>query len=294
MSAGQAVTERAVLFGCQQAALVGVLSLPVAAARDTGVLIVVGGPQYRAGSHRQFVLLARALAAAGFPALRFDYRGMGDSEGALRSFEAVQEDLAAATDALLREQPGLRRVVLWGLCDGASAALMYWQATRDARIAGLALANPWVRSQASQARTQVRHYYTQRLRERAFWVKLLSGKVALSALSGLLRSLATMLRPTAAGAGGPAAGDDRPYQARMAEAWAAFPGPLLLLTSGQDYTAKEFLDTAHGDAAWHGALERPGLTRHALAQADHTFSDPAASREAEALTCAWLAGATWR
>ncbi|KAB8057318.1 hydrolase 1, exosortase A system-associated, partial [Janthinobacterium violaceinigrum] len=61
-----------------QARLVGILSLP-AAPGPRGVLIVTGGPQYRVGSHRQFVLLARALAAQGVPVLRFDLRGMGDS-----------------------------------------------------------------------------------------------------------------------------------------------------------------------------------------------------------------------
>ena len=48
---------------------------------------MVGGPQYRVGSHRQFTLMARAFAAAGYPVLRFDYRGIGDSEGESRGFE---------------------------------------------------------------------------------------------------------------------------------------------------------------------------------------------------------------
>ena len=46
-------------------------------AASRGMLIVVGGPQYRAGSHRQFTLLARDVAATGVPTMRFDYRGMG-------------------------------------------------------------------------------------------------------------------------------------------------------------------------------------------------------------------------
>ena len=48
----------------------GVATLPIA------VLVVVGGPQYRVGSHRQFVSLARALARQGMTTVRFDYRGM--------------------------------------------------------------------------------------------------------------------------------------------------------------------------------------------------------------------------
>ncbi|MGZ5200780.1 MAG: hydrolase 1, exosortase A system-associated, partial [Telluria sp.] len=87
-------SERALAFPCGGDWLYGVASLP-AQAGACGVLIVVGGPQYRAGSHRQFTLLARSLADAGIPAMRFDYRGMGDSDGGVRSFESVDEDIRA-------------------------------------------------------------------------------------------------------------------------------------------------------------------------------------------------------
>src|SRR5690349_24048098 len=60
--------------------------------RSRGVLLVVGGPQYRVGSHRQFALLCRRLAGRGVPALRFDYRGMGDADGAARTFESVRSE----------------------------------------------------------------------------------------------------------------------------------------------------------------------------------------------------------
>ena len=55
--------ERGIVFGCAGEELVGVVH-PVASPVARGVLVVVGGPQYRVGSHRQFVLLARRLAAA--------------------------------------------------------------------------------------------------------------------------------------------------------------------------------------------------------------------------------------
>ena len=56
--------ERGLVFRCAGEELVGILH-PAPGA--TGVVIVVGGPQYRVGSHRQFLLLARRLAASGIP-----------------------------------------------------------------------------------------------------------------------------------------------------------------------------------------------------------------------------------
>ena len=163
--------EKAVTFGCEGEDLVGIACLPDSSqgpATKTGVIIIVGGPQYRVGSHRQFVLLARALATAGIPVLRFDYRGMGDSAGDLHNFENVNNDIAKAIEALAVSAPNVGKVILWGLCDGASAALIYTHQMADSRVAGLALLNPWVRSDASLAKTQVKHYYTQQLRQKEF------------------------------------------------------------------------------------------------------------------------------
>ena len=278
----QPITETALAFPCEGERLLGVVSAREGApgTGDLGVVIVVGGPQVRAGSHRQFVQLARHLAAQGLPALRFDVRGMGDSSGPQLAFEHLAADIGAAIAALQQARPEVRRVALWGLCDAASAALLYLHERPDPRVAALCLANPWVRSEASLARTQVKHYYRQRLMQREFWLKLLRGGVAGAAWRDFIGSLRAA-RPAA-----PAAQDS--YQVRMAQAWRAFDRPILLLLSGDDYTAREFADVATSDPAWRGALAQPGVTRHDLRDADHTFSSPKAQREVEALTRGWL------
>ena len=275
-----------------------------AAAHDLGVLIVVGGPQYRAGSHRQFVHLARMAAQSGVPALRFDCRGMGDSEGEQREFDEMDDDIASALEALLRERPTVRRVVVCALCDGASATLLYLRRRGpDPRVAGLVLMNPWVRTLAGQAETRVRHYYRERLMSADFWRKLLSGRVARGALKEAWSAVRTALAARRAAAPAPAtqvasapavptpaaAGGSHFIQV-MAEGCQRFAGPLLVVTSGRDYTAKEFLLACARDERWREVLARPSTRHVELPQADHTFSSSGDERTLHGHCLGWLQG----
>lgn len=277
-------TEIPVLFGVSGESLPGICALPEAPF-DCGVLIVVGGPQYRAGSHRQFVLLSRRLAEAGYPVFRFDYRGMGDATGATRSFEEVSEDIAAAIGVFRRQcQAPLSRVVLWGLCDAASAILMYVRATGDPCVCGLALLNPWARSEEGLAQTRVKHYYGQRLMQREFWQKLLAGKLKLAAsLRGVLGNAGRAWR-------GAARGDDAPsFREHMAEGWRRFEGGVLLILSGRDYTAKEFIGETRRNPAWAGLLQAAKVSRVDLPDADHSFSSARWRERVADETLRWLA-----
>ena len=276
------IDDEVLQFDCEQASLLGILS---AAREDAalGVVVVVGGPQYRIGSHRQFVQLARRLAAGGVPCLRFDHRGMGDSTGEPRSFDELGADIDAAISALMARLPGLRGVVLWGLCDGASAALLYHQQRQDVRVKGLVLLNPWVRSEATLARAQVKHYYRQRLLQSAFWAKLLRGGLSRKSWTDLFSNARNAL-----GASRAMAGDS--FQNQMAQAWRSFEGHILLIISEQDVTAQEFLEAAASQDAWAGALRKPRLTQLHIAGADHTFSAPSQQRQVSTATLEWLNG----
>jgi len=274
------MSEHAICIACQGDHLLGVLHAPANAQGDLGVVIVVGGPQYRAGSHRQFVHLARALCEAGYPALRFDCRGMGDSSGSPRSFEQLDDDIRAAIAELQARAPSVHRVVLWGLCDGASAALLYLDVHRDPVVHGLALANPWVRSEATLARTHLRHYYWRRLLQGDFWRKRLAGKGWQAAWQGLVDAWRARRGRL------PATGGH--FSLRMARAWMSFSGDILLLLSGNDLTASEFVEVMRTSQAWHGALARPRLVRFDLGGADHTFSSAAWRDEASQITVSWL------
>ena len=276
------VTDQAVVIPCAGEHLVGVISRPEQPG-TLGLVMVVGGAQYRAGSHRQFVLLARCLASAGFPVIRFDHRGLGDSSGKRMPFEAIHDDIGAALDTLVHQCPSVQRVVLWGLCDGASAALLYSGQHQDARLAGLCLLNPWVRSDNTLARTRIKHYYTGRLLESSFWQRLWQGKYEWRpSLKGLWQSLQAMRAQP------PSDAPEPPFQQQMALALREFPGQVLLLLSARDYTAKEFVECAQSDPAWHGLLQRPQLQRVDVADADHTFSRALWRAAAEQAVLDWM------
>jgi len=279
------IAERAALFECEGERLVGIVTEPASPCR-IGVLVVVGGPQYRVGSHRQFVLLARRLASEGVTVMRFDCRGMGDGTGPMRSFEDFGPDVSTAIDAMIAACPGVEQVVLLGMCDAASAELSYWQATEDPRVCGMVLLNPWVRSQASMARTQIKHYYGKRLLDRAFWKKLVRGDVDVArALGGVGRSVSDVV--THRKRDGQSEGR-LAFQDRMAEGLRSFGGPVLLIISGRDLTAKEFLEYAQSHPRWAGLLDRPNIVRRDVDDADHTFSSAQWRGWVESTILDWL------
>jgi len=271
-------------FECRGDRLLGLLHAAQGTSRR-GVLVVVGGPQYRVGSHRAFVLLARALAGAGYPVMRFDYRGMGDSEGTYAGFESIHDDIRAAVDGFQAQSPGLQEVVIWGLCDAASAAAFY--ACQDARITGLVLANPWVRSEEGEAKAFLKHYYLKRLLSRAFWKKVLRGEFS---VTESVNSLQDNVKKASAGTGQPAgsAAGQGSLATRMEHSLARFTGQTLLILSGNDLTAAEFKDAVKASRGFRRLLDKPRFQRIDLEPADHTFSRHEWLEQAVEGTRKWL------
>jgi exosortase A-associated hydrolase 1 len=262
--------EEPICIESQGQRLIGVLHRPQSPRGvSRGVVIVVGGPQYRVGSHRQFVLLARSLAASGTPVLRFDLAGMGDSNGEFAGFERCAADIRAAIDALQQAERNVREVCLWGLCDGASAALMY--VPQDPRVSHLVLVNPWVRTSAGQAQAYLDGYYGRKLRSRGFWRRMAGDPSAiLKAMEGFLSNLLL-----ARGTPEPEVytnGDDEHFLGRMLVGASAFKGRVLLLLSGRDMVATEFELLLERSDEWRAALGPLRVVTRKLPEATHTFS----------------------
>lgn len=274
--------EQALVFDCLNEELLGIIH-HVEQPCKKGVLIVVGGPQYRVGSHRQFLLLARHLARHGIPVMRFDYRGMGDSAGAMRTFENIEEDLRTALDVFCREVEGLEEVVLWGLCDAASASLFYAHA--DHRVTGLILLNPWVRTEAGEAKAYLKHYYISRLFSKSFWQKVLSGKFRVTTS---VKSLADLSRSAMNQGVVHTGGGSAPLPERMLAGLKRYSGSVLVILSGDDLTAGEFRDLIGSSREWNRALKDRGTLIRELKGANHTFSSQSWRQQVEAWTLEWV------
>lgn len=157
--------ERSLKFGPKES-LVATLCLPEAGEKKSepaaGILLFNAGIVHRIGPHRVNVRLARELAKAGIPSIRFDLGGLGDStrSGGEAGFEAQAiEDIRAAMNAL-SEATGLQRFGLFGFCSGAYHG--FGAAQIDERIAGLLLFDayryPTLRSRVNSLLLRYRQY----------------------------------------------------------------------------------------------------------------------------------------
>lgn len=245
-------------FPCGGAVLAGSVDM---AAATTGLLIVSGGNEVRSGPWGSQAQLADRIAAAGFPVLRFDRRGVGDSEGQNGSFTASGPDIAAAIHAFRAHVPTLRKIVAYGNCDAASALMLAKGQGCDA----LVLANPWTFEPEPEAEPApaepeaspmppgtLRNYYWRRLANPAALKRLFSGKVKVGKMAS---SLFDALKP---------APPPSSLAQAMAEGLGSFAGPTTILLAENDRTAQAF------KAVWDKADPRVRI----CPKAGHSFVEP--------------------
>jgi len=165
----QEFVEQAVLLG-ERRGIVGILTQAISPPRHDfpAVIILNTGLTHRVGRHRMFVPMARSLAKLGFPVLRFDFSGVGDSDVRKDALSPMASSMADIGEALdwLTDQLQISNAVLLGFCSGADQAVTY--SSLDPRISALILMDPLI---PSSLRLNASHLF--RLHS---WVKLLSGQ----------------------------------------------------------------------------------------------------------------------
>ncbi|HKE49018.1 MAG TPA: alpha/beta fold hydrolase [Rhodanobacteraceae bacterium] len=279
--------ERIVHFGEGQA-LVGVLTTVQSALRPElpGLLLLNAGIIHHIGANRLNVKIARDFARNGYPVLRFDMSGLGDSRPARSSegWEAQNvRDIRAAIDCLAREA-GCSHAIAIGVCSGADN--IYATAIVDDRLRGLGLLDPFAYpSSVAHAR-----YLLRRAAEPARWFNFARRKTL--ALLGALG-----LRKTEAANGRRLPVNDyvrthpplEEYAANLARLAGIGVQILMIYTA----SCSRWLN-APGQVF---ATFRPygldrGLSVRVMGHADHVFTEIATQRELIAGLLTWAARVT--
>ena len=123
--------------------LFGMLHQPArSCAAGVAIILLSPGVKMRVAPHRLYLNMAERFVALGYPVLRFDFYGLGDSEGEVQEenladlYGAIQvgrfmEDTIAAMDWMQRTH-GTSQFIISGLCGGAITGLL--TAIKDQRI----------------------------------------------------------------------------------------------------------------------------------------------------------------
>ncbi|NIM40836.1 MAG: alpha/beta fold hydrolase [Hydrogenophaga sp.] len=295
--------EQTLLLG-QSKGLVGVITPPLPPANGQApredapfVVILNAGIIHRVGPNRLHVSLARTLSADGFPVLRVDLSGLGDSaarEDGLAPLDATLADIREIIDTLEATRQ-VKRVVLMGLCSGADHSVIY--ASTDPRVVGVALLDPSIPRTTGY---YVKHY-SGRLLSLRTWKNVAMGR---HPLWQLLKKRRAQELPVLGEGGGPA---------DMASA-----RPAVTLEHPE---VRAFLENAYGRALGNGAQflavltsdrERQHNYRGQLEDAfpsldfkgkllieyfdrcDHTFTTLASQQRLVGLVRRWMGGTGFR
>ncbi len=231
----------------------------------TGLLIVSGGNEIRAGGHANQSRLAAWAAAEGYPTLRYDRPGIGDSSGDNRGFTHNAEPQKAAFAAFHRACPQLTQIVGFGNCDAATSLLF-----NDVGFDRLVIANPWLIEPIEEAQTEDGAAMPSRAAIRARYIARLKNPVRLGRdiLGGSI-DLAKFARGIAR-----LRADEppSPLAARAAEALTATITPTTILIAQGDATALSF-QAAWKSQAFQRARANHYVTRLEHATSSHSFSD---------------------
>lgn len=108
----------------------GIITTPISENHsETGIILLPAGLKYRCGPQRFYVFIARYLAERGYPVLRFDPVGIGESDGELpvvphaEIFRSIEQgrfvDDAILASEWMKKCFGIKKVIVGGICGAA-------------------------------------------------------------------------------------------------------------------------------------------------------------------------------
>lgn len=300
--------------------LFGTFHKPAQALTDAPAIVLLSpGVKMRMGPGRLYVPLTRMLNSLGYAVLRFDFFGLGDSEGELpetmladvyNNIEVgryVDDTLSALK--WLADTHGFQRFVLGGLCGGAITAIL--AAQRDKRVEGLlsigmtvTLASNAASAAKYMTRSELderRRGYYRRLLQPQSWLRLLTFQSDYRIIWQSMRRLIVKDRP-AAPVPAPAAAAAQPGATQQAEqrgnANPLFPpaffeflqrgGKALMLFSEKDRLQAEYEEKFAEVFAQRLSKHAAQIEKHVIANANHVLALHEWQREMVEISKGWV------
>lgn len=297
--------------------LFGTLHRPATTGADLPCVVLLSpGVKMRVGPGRLYVPLTQMLNSMGYTVLRFDFFGLGDSEGELQEtmladvYNNIEvgryvDDSLAALD-WLRGAQGFKQFVLGGLCGGAITALL--AARREPSVVGLLSLGMTV-TLASNAATPGKYLTTKQLDgKRSMYFRNLLKPSSLwrfvtfrSDYSTIWHSMKRLVvKPKAVPKAAPAASELPPEQRGNANP--LFPpayfeflqrgGKVLMVFSEKDRLWSEYEEKFEQPFAERLKPLSGQIEKHRIAQANHVMSFSPWQREMLDTARSWL-NRTW-
>lgn len=180
---------------------------------DTGIVLCSAGLKNRIGYGRINVIMADFLAQNGYPVMRFDYHGCGDSTGHLSPTGEINElhadingfiqtglfveDTLKAME-VLKEKTGCKSFILSGLCGGSNTSL--YTAVKSDEVISIILLNLPVALDSNLARQErtgemsewhlkfMYESYLKKIFSPRAWLRLISFKSDFRSIGRVIKS----------------------------------------------------------------------------------------------------------
>jgi len=282
------VIESAILTGHAPPLVTVITEPPAGVPRLTvGILLLNAGIVHRVGPGRLYVRLARRLAEIGFPVVRFDASGFGDTPVRPDNLPFDRSSVAETVEVMndLARRARVDRFMLAGICSGAVTS--FKTALVDARVSSLVLMNARGFDESREWNAYVMSHgwwrdYCQKLLSPSRWWRFLTGKTQYRRLIGVvLFRLINLVKPVKA----------------VSKVQAGLSGEMKTLA---DRGVRMLLVHSHGD---HGVdylrammgrdasrLATEGIVEeHVIDGADHTFTRLDHQLQAVAVVERWAA-----
>ena len=276
--------------------------------RETAILLLSPGIKSRVAPHRLYVKMAERYAKEGHVVLRFDYHGLGDSEGEVQEslvadfYRTVQQgryvdDVLAAMDYMEAEE-GIEKFVLGGLCGGALTGLL--AGSGDSRVVGLfglgipvildgSQVDPSIHMTDGQAES-LRRSYHEKVMDIAAWKRFFSLKSDFRLIWRILKPGTPKTSMNPVEGNGREVSNFNPLFPLAFQKMISSSRKLLLIFSDMDRLYWEYDEKFWQPykEAYKGRMEY--IDVRVLKNTNHIISSPDSQEEMLTWTCDWLKG----